>query len=637
MQVRRVSSINPHSPQGTGAGTMLQPPMMSPRRSDKLSPTSRPRTANRPRTSLAAGDGGAGQPGESISTIVRLRPLLTREKQQKEERAKSSSSTASVRFEQPRSVVLIDPQQKVPPRMYEFDVALDSSDSKSPDFADQAAVYRSVGSKIVDHAVDGYNSCLCAYGQTGTGKTHTLYGDWTHAERRGLLPRVAAGLLSRLETLRAGGAEATLQVSFVELYNNRLADLLAPANTSRTPGDSRKRGRLEIRTHPALGVYVDNLSEIEVHSVKDVGRLVSIGDRLRHVAATSMNQQSSRSHTIFTFKLEVRKGSSNTGSRMATVMVADLAGRENEQTSECTGHQFRELTFINRSLFQLANCVHALSDGNRDHVPFRNSKLTLLLSESFQRQSRTHLLATLSPSASAYDENLLTCRFLESTGRITTQPAPNHFCTEELSKRLSQEIERLRMSLGLPSGALQPDLKTLAPELQAMALELKSDQDLLKHLREAHADVDASASSSALTTVKEVLVADACVRVDKALNKAAHGLKRLEEASLAAATSLDKAEGQLSAAEASMHELAQKGPFILDATRPGRWNRAVDLPTSQSLTGTRKVVLPGGEAAQYTKLPALTPRARSTGVDTAGEQAQKAVTFSIALPPIVIL
>merc|ERR1711976_785991 len=105
--------------------------------------------------------------------------------------------------------------------------------------------------------------------------------------------------------------------------------------------------------------------------------------------------------TIFSFKVEIREGASDSGNRMATVQVVDLAGRENEQTSACTGDRLRELTFINRSLFQLANCVHALSKSNEDHVPFRNSKLTLLLSESFTRNSRTCLLATLTPRGSA--------------------------------------------------------------------------------------------------------------------------------------------------------------------------------------------------------------------------------------------
>merc|ERR1719230_2350395 len=110
-----------------------------------------------------------------------------------------------------------------------------------------------------------------------------------------------------------------------------------------------------------------------------------------------MNSKSSRSHTIFTMKVEILCSPSDGGNRMSTMQIVDLAGRENEQTSECTGERLRELTFINRSLFQLANCVHALSKPEDEHVPFRNSKLTLLLSETFKRNSRTCVLATLSP------------------------------------------------------------------------------------------------------------------------------------------------------------------------------------------------------------------------------------------------
>eukprot|EP00913_Durusdinium_trenchii_P000073 g66.t2 len=127
-----------------------------------------------------------------------------------------------------------------------------------------------------------------------------------------------------------------------------------------------------------------------------------------------MNNRSSRSHTIFSFKVEVRGTGHNS---LSTMQVVDLAGRENEQTSECKDERFRELRFINRSLFELANCISALCDGNREHVPFRNSKLTMLLSDSLSSNSRTTLLATLTPSPTGFDENMLTCRKSKASSR----------------------------------------------------------------------------------------------------------------------------------------------------------------------------------------------------------------------------
>ncbi|CAJ1358701.1 unnamed protein product [Effrenium voratum] len=164
-------------------------------------------------------------------------------------------------------------------------------------------------------------------------------------------------------------------------------------------------------------VCVAKILELAVDSFRDVARLVAKGEKSKKVERTTMNHRSSRSHTIFTFKVEVRKSSPEKNS-MATIQIVDLAGRENEQTSECKGERFQELRFINRSLFELANCIHALCDGNREHVPFRNSKLTMLLSDSLTNNSRTTLLATLTPSPGGFDENILTCRFLESTGAV---------------------------------------------------------------------------------------------------------------------------------------------------------------------------------------------------------------------------
>jgi len=420
--------------------------------------------------------------------------------------------------------------------------------------------------------------------------------------------------------MRDAGAEVRLQASCIEIYNNRLGDLLAPAEPNRAPA-SKKQGRLEIHTHPAIGVYVDNLSEIEFHSLKDVGRLVSIAEKLRHTATTSMNQRSSRSHTLFSFKVEVR-GNAQTGedSRMATARFVDLAGRENEQTSECTGERFRELTFINRSLFQLANCVHALSEGGREHVPFRNSKLTMLLSESFQRNSRTFLLATLTPSASGYEENLTTCRFLESTGRITTQPVPNKFSAADLSAQLQDEINVMRQELGVPQGGPANPL--------AASAQLKSREDLLKYLASTgsvparrpadEASDPAQRRLSEQHRVKSAVVADACRRVRAKIDDAASGLEHLDAAHAEVGAVLGRAELQLDALEVFVRDL-----------QPGDPERKQHPPKG---TGVGEA---GGAPEGAWRLPPLAPkRLKEPGV---GKPSAPAVTFSVELPPIIVL
>lgn len=586
----------PGSPPRTQRGHAVrpQPPALSEVASPMSSPSRSPSPSRavgrmRSKARVRIMESLPSYPGESITTVVRLRPRSDFE------RDKDGELLPCVRIEPPSTVVLTDPQpgSRAPDmvaRSFQCDIALDSSDPSAPDCADQREVYRNIGEHLVEHVLQGYNCCLCGYGQTGTGKTYTLHGDWGDANQRGLMPRVAAGILSRAQALRDGGAEVSVLASCVEIYNNRLSDLLAPAAPNRAPA-SRRQERLEIHTHPAVGVYVTNLSEIEVHSLKEAARLVSIADKLRRTAATSMNQRSSRSHSIFSFRVEVRAAPDD-GPRMASVQFADLAGRENEQTSETTGERFRELTFINRSLFHLANCVHALTDGSREHVPFRNSKLTMLLSESFQRNSRTYLLATLTPSAKSYEDNLLTCRFLESTGRITTQPIINRFCAADLSAQLEDEIDAMRQQLRT-----------------ADAPKLKSRQDLLRHLSHssfgqlgvglpqqaplaaseskeqvsgpsagagrarggASAAVSgvASANAEALATVAKATAAAAgeCDKVDRRLEDVAAGLDRLTTARASVDEALFKAELQLTCVEAAVRDLRQHNSLKSDEGR----------------------------------------------------------------------
>jgi len=479
---------------------------------------------------------------QRILTGVRVRPPLAYERNIKD-------AAVCVQIELPDRVVLTDPQRQQS-LAFDCNYAFDSSDPSSEQFATQEDVYNGLGGPIVEQAAQGYNCCLCAYGQTGTGKTHTIHGEWNSAEGRGLLPRIAEGLLSRLEEYKKAGAQVRMHASYIEIYNNKLFDLLSTATAQRPPPAgprsspvppmpvSARKGnsRLEIHTHPTIGVYVDNLSEIAVSTVRDVGRLVAVGERHRHTATTSMNSRSSRSHTIFSFKLEVQH-LPDSGPRMATVQVVDLAGRENDQTSECKGERFKELTFINRSLFQLANCVHALSEGE-DHVPFRNSKLTMLLSESFQRNSRTHLLATLTPSSSGYEENMLTCRFLESTGRITTQPTVNRYCSEDLQGQLQCEIETMRQELGLSEGG------------NVMPM-LKSRQLLLAHITEGITSVQAfQRQVDARQGEKEAVIRDACQKVGQSLQQASERMLHLASEHEAITSCLGRAESQLQAVEA---------------------------------------------------------------------------------------
>eukprot|EP00928_Gymnodinium_smaydae_P043635 TRINITY_DN29199_c0_g1_i2.p1 TRINITY_DN29199_c0_g1~~TRINITY_DN29199_c0_g1_i2.p1 ORF type:complete len:639 (-),score=106.68 TRINITY_DN29199_c0_g1_i2:1249-3165(-) len=499
--------------------------------------------------------------GEAITTGARVRPPSITELSGGDR----ASATSCVRIEPPGRVLLTDPARPSAGREFECDFAFDSSDPLSPQYADQKAVFDGIGSQVVDDCLKGLNCCLCAYGQTGTGKTHTLLGDWSSEANAGLLPRISEALFEKLdELIETDVAEAVVQISYFEIHNNKLRDLLlsaapngvdiagsrspsaaagafvgTPLNVGNNAGDMSpkffRRQRLEIHAHPELGVYIENLSEFPVRSHGDVGRLVAIGERERSSAATSMNKQSSRSHAIFMFRLDMdRKGGDPQalGNYTSTVQVVDLAGRENEQTSECEGERFRELTFINRSLFQLANCVHALTDGSRGHVPFRNSKLTTVLSQGFQDNSRTILLATLTPSVVGFEENLFTCRFLESTGRIETRPVVNRISVEELRDKMQVEIDAMRDEIRNAQGDLPMD----SPRFRLL-------------------DGRARAESDGMTQTE---VSQAADRAGASLNGASNALKRLDKVHESINSSLERAEGRLLAVEEAVRKLGCK-------------------------------------------------------------------------------
>eukprot|EP00747_Dinoflagellata_sp_TGD_P187429 gnl/TRDRNA2_/TRDRNA2_45094_c0_seq1.p1 gnl/TRDRNA2_/TRDRNA2_45094_c0~~gnl/TRDRNA2_/TRDRNA2_45094_c0_seq1.p1 ORF type:complete len:696 (-),score=76.60 gnl/TRDRNA2_/TRDRNA2_45094_c0_seq1:87-2174(-) len=542
------------------------------------------------------------QESERISTGVRVRPLLV------SEHKANSSTCLTVEGD---SITVIDPHKRTM-HTFECDFVFDSSDPSLPSYCDQEAVYRRVGKPLVDHALQGYNCCLCAYGQTGTGKTHTTIGDWSSKEQRGLLPRFAEGLLDSVDDICADGGEVRLHASYIEIYNDRCRDLLLPTDIrpGAPPGKDRE---LVIHAHPQVGVWVENLIEVPVCSFHEVGELVAQGEKSRHTASTSMNKSSSRSHCVFTFRIEVTRGSQHEGKRMSVVRVVDLAGRENEHQTEATGERLRELTHINRGLFQLANCIYALSssDGRGDHVPFRNSKLTMLLSESFLRNSRTCVLATLTPSVIGLEDNLLTCRFLESARRIMTQPVANRFCADDLVAPLQDEIAQIQEQLRNGDGAHSPDA------VQRL-MRLNSKKVLLHNIADADLDNVDEADGSPRYAVQERQAREKArrhsnggtdessySRAGEFLENASTILKRLDEENALIKAALGKAENRVSALERAARQLEMEASS--NATAASRAGAVVLPPLAVAQTAPKE------------------PRAAPI------------VTFSVQLPPIVVL
>ncbi|KAI9731631.1 MAG: Kinesin heavy chain [Claussenomyces sp. TS43310] len=251
----------------------------------------------------------------------------------------------------------------------------------------------------VDDILNGYNGTVFAYGQTGAGKSYTMMGtDIENDEGRGVIPRIVEQIFASIIS-SPGNIEYTVRVSYMEIYMERIRDLLAPQNDNLPVHEEKNRG-----------VYVKGLLEIYVSSVQEVYEVLRRGGNSRAVAATNMNQESSRSHSIFVITItqkNVETGSAKSGQ----LFLVDLAGSEKVGKTGASGQTLEEAKKINKSLSALGMVINSLTDGKSSHVPYRDSKLTRILQESLGGNSRTSLIINCSPSSYNDAETLSTLRF----------------------------------------------------------------------------------------------------------------------------------------------------------------------------------------------------------------------------------
>eukprot|EP00931_Biecheleriopsis_adriatica_P087488 TRINITY_DN61951_c0_g1_i1.p1 TRINITY_DN61951_c0_g1~~TRINITY_DN61951_c0_g1_i1.p1 ORF type:complete len:1525 (-),score=322.06 TRINITY_DN61951_c0_g1_i1:23-4537(-) len=313
----------------------------------------------------------------------------------------------------------------------------------------QASFFASFGRSLVTHSLKGYNVCVFAYGHTGSGKTYTMLGDaGVHGSANGLLPRFLHELFAeQAKTPRANSWRCSCE--FFEVYNEQIRDLLQPAQAQR----ARK-----VHCHPKHGARIEGLTMSVVSSADEVLDLVHFGNQMRTVAATTMNLRSSRSHAFFNFKYEQlpAEGSSRRSAEIqpcqSAVTFVDLAGREDRErlANQPGAVQYREMCFINTSLFHLAHLITKLSSGQIERgslSDFRNSKVTMLLSQALSGNSRTAVVATLSPLQSAFEDSLSTLNFAASAKKIQTKPVVNSRTSTAAVTELEAEVRQLQREL----------------------------------------------------------------------------------------------------------------------------------------------------------------------------------------------
>ncbi|KYN26984.1 Kinesin-like protein KIF16B [Trachymyrmex cornetzi] len=342
-------------------------------------------------------------------------------------------------------------------RRYDFDYCFDSSDPEAKNYATQATIYETLGQSILDAMFSGYNSCLIAYGQSASGKTYTMMGT---KEDPGLIPRLCEGIFSKIEQENEHERIYRVTVSYLEIYNERVRDLLKPSTS--TSG-------LRVREHPRLGPYVQGLTH---HVVRTLGSLISYveeGTKARKTASTLQNPSSSRSHALLTVDLSQETAdaerSSSSGTSLSSrrqdatlhggsrLHLVDLAGSESAAT--CSGvHRLKEGANINKSLVALGNVISALAERGstgsrpgRRYIPYRDSSLTWLLKDALGGNATTIMLATISPASGSYNETAHTLRFAQRAQSVVNRPVVNEDPVERIIRELRAEVARLKSLL----------------------------------------------------------------------------------------------------------------------------------------------------------------------------------------------
>lgn len=310
----------------------------------------------------------------------------------------------------------------------------------------QEELFRTTVEPIVNEALKGFNCTIFAYGQTGTGKTHTMEGakdtgdtDVMRGEGAGIIPRSVRHIFKHLDNQ---GSEYTVRVSFLELYNEELIDLLG--NSHDAPLKI-----YEDRDHTRKGVTVHGLEELPVNSAEDIFRILERGLAMRHAAETKLNKNSSRSHCIFSVIIHTRESTPEGEDllKVGKLNLVDLAGAENIGRSGATDARRREAMFINQSLVTLGRVITSLVEKN-PHIPYRESKLTRLLQESLGGRTKTCIIATVTPASSHLDETLSTLDYALRAKNIRNKPEINQKMTKRaLIKDYMQEIDKLRNNL----------------------------------------------------------------------------------------------------------------------------------------------------------------------------------------------
>ncbi|KAI4344893.1 hypothetical protein L6164_012075 [Bauhinia variegata] len=390
-------------------------------------PSSNPLKRKLSMEAVAADNVVPGISDSGVKVVVRMRPLCPEKDEGDPIVQKISSDSLSINGQ-----------------TFTFDSVADTD-------ATQLDIFDLVGVPLVENCLAGFNSSVFAYGQTGSGKTYTMWGpanalleDKTINDQQGLTPRVFERLFERIseeQIKHSNKLQYQCHCSFLEIYNEQITDLLDP-----------NQRNLQIREDVKSGVYVENLTEEYVSSVRDVTRLLIKGLSNRRIGATSINSESSRSHTVFTCVVESQcKSTADISSfKTSRINLVDLAGSERQKLTRAAGERLKEAGNINKSLSQLGNLINILAEvsqtGKQRHIPYRDSRLTFLLQESLGGNAKLAMVCAISPAQSWRSETFSTLRFAQRAKAIKNKAVVNEVMEDDV-KHLREVIRQLRDEL----------------------------------------------------------------------------------------------------------------------------------------------------------------------------------------------
>eukprot|EP00163_Fabomonas_tropica_P030976 TRINITY_DN720_c0_g1_i7.p1 TRINITY_DN720_c0_g1~~TRINITY_DN720_c0_g1_i7.p1 ORF type:complete len:1144 (+),score=535.15 TRINITY_DN720_c0_g1_i7:680-4111(+) len=379
--------------------------------------------------------------GESVKVAVRVRPFNTREK--------GFNSKCIIKMEGKATTITNPEDQQT--KTFSFDFSYWSHDgfddidgvltANTPKYATQRTVFDDLGVNVLNNAYKGFNCSLFAYGQTGSGKSYSMVG---YGKNVGIVPITCDELFKRIETNENEKMAFEVTVSMLEIYNEQVRDLL---NIKINPP-----GGLKVRESPKTGVYVDKLTPLPVSSYAAIDKAIENGTTNRTVASTAMNATSSRAHTVVTITF-VQKETTDIGvsEKKSKINLVDLAGSERADSTGATGDRLKEGSAINQSLSALGNVISALADismgKKKVFVPYRNSVLTRILQDALGGNSKTIMIAALSPADINYEETLSTLRYADRAKKIKNKAVVNENPTEKLIRELKEENAKLMAML----------------------------------------------------------------------------------------------------------------------------------------------------------------------------------------------